>query len=398
MDEQIDIIKEINNDFFDIIIEYWQYLHENPELSFNEKNTSEFIAKQLKYNNFKVLEVSESNSVIGIIEGSKPGKTIGIRAELDALPIFEKTSLKFKSKHEGIMHACGHDIHMASLLGTALILNKLKSNIHGKIMLIFESGEEQIPGGALGIINSDIFKNAKPNAMLAFHILPELAAGKSGFCEGQYMASGDEIYIVVKGKGGHAALPNTTINPIILASKTLLDLKEFIDNESPKNIPSILSFGKVIADGATNIVPSEVRIEGTLRTMDEKWRLKVHSAITNIAKETCKAMGGDCEIEIRKGYPSVNNDIELTRITKQLTEQYLGVNNVVQLNKRMTTDDFAYFSQIIPSVFFRMGAGFEGIDSYSLHSPSFVANGDILKYSPGLLAWISINLHKLIKH
>ena len=242
------------------------------------------------------------------------------------------------------------------------------------------------------IINSDIFKDYNPKAMIAFHILPELAAGKSGFCEGQYMASGDEIYLLIKGKGGHAALPHSTINPIILASKVLLDLKEFIDNKTPKEIPTILSFGKINAEGATNVIPNEVRIEGTFRTMDEKWRLAAHSEIEKIAKKTCQSMKGDCEIEIRKGYPSVFNNPDLTRKIKQLSAQYLGASNVVDLDKRMTSDDFAYFSQIIPSVFFRMGVGFEGIESFSLHNPSFIANEEVLKHSPGLMAWISINL------
>jgi len=392
MENEIDLIKGINKEINDKVVGFWHYFHENPELSFNEKETSAFIAETLMHNNIEVHQGIGENGLIGIIKGGNPGDSIGIRAELDALPISEKTSLDFKSKHQGVMHACGHDIHMASLLGTALILNKLKSELQGNILLIFEQGEEQLPGGAMKIINSDIYKAYNPKVMIAFHILPELAAGKSGFCEGQYMASGDEIYLVIKGKGGHAALPHSTINPIILASKVILDLKEFIDNETPKEIPTILSFGKINAEGATNIIPNEVRIEGTFRTMDEKWRLAAHSMIEKIAKDTCKSMKGDCEIEIRKGYPSVFNSPDLTRKIKQLSVQYLGASNVVDLEKRMTTDDFAYFSQIIPSVFFRMGVGFEGIESYSLHNPSFIANGEVLKHSPGLMAWISINL------
>lgn len=392
MENQIDLIKEINKEINDKVIGFWHYFHENPELSFNEKKTSAFIAETLKSNNIEVHQGIGGNGLIGVIRGVKNENSIGIRAELDALPICEKTSLDFKSKNQGVMHACGHDIHTASLLGTALILNKLKSNLPGNVLLVFEPGEEQLPGGAMEIINSDIFKAYNPKAIIAFHILPELSTGKSGFCEGQYMASGDEIYLVIKGKGGHAALPHSTINPIILASKVLLDLKEFIDNKTPKEIPSILSFGKMNAEGATNVIPNEVRIEGTFRTMDEKWRLVAHSEIEKIAKNTCRSMKGDCEIEIRKGYPSVFNNPELTRKIKQLSAQYLGASNVVNLDKRMTTDDFAYFSQIIPSVFFRMGVGFEGIESYSLHNPSFIANGEVLKHSPGLMAWISINL------
>ena len=390
----IDSINEHSSSFLGETRGYWRHLHANPELSFNEKQTALFIAKILKENNITVHEGINGNGLIGIIEGHKPGKTIGIRAELDALPINESNNLDFISTNTGVMHACGHDIHMASLLGTAIIINRLKAELNGKILLIFESGEEQIPGGAKQIIDSNIFQNNFPDAMLAFHVLPELTAGKAGFREGQYMASGDEIHITVKGKGGHAALPHTTINPIMISSQLLLNLKHFIDNETPNNIPSILSFGKVIANGATNVIPNEVQIEGTFRTMDEDWREKAHSLIEKISKDTCQTLGGDCSIDIRKGYPSIYNNSEMTRKIRVLTEQFLGASNVVDLDRRMTTDDFAYFSHIIPSVFFRLGVGYDNEDNHQLHSSTFTANQEILNYSSGLLAWLSFSLSK----
>jgi amidohydrolase len=394
MENLLEIVKNKSKDVIEITKSFWYHLHSNPELSFHERNTASFISKVLIDHNIDVYEGLNGHGLIGIINGGLPGKTIGIRAELDALPIIEETNLDIASLNKGNMHACGHDIHMASLLGTAIIINQLKANICGKFLFIFESGEEQLPGGAKHIIDSNIFQSNLPDVMIAFHVLPELIAGKAGFFEGQYMASGDEVYITVKGKGGHAALPLTTINPILISSKLLLNLKEFIDNESPSNIPSILSFGKFIANGATNIIPNDVQIEGTFRTMDEDWRSKAHIQIEKISKETCKTLGGDCIVEIRKGYPSIYNNPEICRKMKELTQQYLGNSNVIDLERRMTTDDFAYFSQIMPSVFFRLGAGFDNGKKHQLHSSTFVANEEILNHSSGLLSWISLNLTK----
>ena len=397
MENLIDSIKKQSEDQYEQIILFRRYLHANPELSFQEKTTASYVTKILNENNIPVFEGIEGNGVIGIIEGKTKGKTIGIRAELDALPIVESTSLGYSSINNGVMHACGHDIHMASLLGTAIIINNLRANLNGKILLIFESGEEQIPGGAKSIIDSNIFKQNIPDTMLAFHVLPELVTGKAGFREGQYMASGDEVFITIKGKGGHAAIPEKTINPIIISSQLILNLKDFIDKETPSQIPTILSFGKIQANGATNVIPNEVYIEGTFRTLDEDWRLKAHLRIEEISKKTCLSFGGDCEIEIRQGYPSIYNNPELTRMTKEITMQYLDPSNVIDLDRRMTTDDFAYFSQIIPSVFFRMGIGFENNCNYQLHSSTFLANEEILKHSSGLLAWISFNLSSKLK-
>jgi amidohydrolase len=392
MENLLSQVKENSEHLFEQIKGFRRHIHANPELSFQEKQTSLFVAEILKANNIPVYEKVGGNGLIGIIEGKTSGKTIGIRAELDALPITENNLLDFSSVNPGVMHACGHDIHMASLLGTAILLNTNKENLKGKILLVFEPGEEQLPGGASRIIESDPFKQNLPDIMLAFHVLPELTTGKAGFCAGQYMASGDEVYITVKGKGGHAALPKTTINPILIASRLVLDLYDLIEKESPKQTPTILSVGKIQANGATNVIPNELFIEGTFRTMDEDWRYKAHSLIKETTEKVCKSFGGGCEIEIRKGYPSIYNNIELTGKVKDIATQYLGFSNIIELDKRMTTDDFAYFSQKIPSVFFRMGTGFEENSNYQLHSSAFIANEDTLKYSMGLLAWISMNL------
>jgi amidohydrolase len=289
------------------------------------------------------------------------------------------------------MHACGHDIHMASAIGVGLIMHWLRNHWNGRVILVFESGEEQLPGGAMAILDSAEFKSIFPDIMFGLHVLPEMEVGKVGFCSGRYMASGDEVYLTVKGKGGHAALPHTLIDPVVIASNIILNLQTIVSRSAPALVPTVLSFGKVEANGATNVIPNEVKIEGTFRTMDEGWRGKAHSLIEAKANGIARSMGGSCEVEIRKGYPSVYNNPALTEKAKKLAVELLGFDKVVDLEPRMTTDDFAYFSQQIPSVFFRIGVGFPKSEHFQLHSSSFIANEDSLQTSIPLLAWLILN-------
>jgi len=392
MNSLLESLKKSSEELYETTLNNCRYIHMNPELSFNETNTSNFVAKILIENGIKVFKDFSGTSVIGIVEGSSKGDTIGFRAELDALPINENSGCEFSSKNSGAMHACGHDIHSSTLLTAAILLQNYKESLKGSVVFVFESGEEQLPGGAKSIIESEVFKRVLPNKMVGFHILPELEAGKAGFREGRYMASGDEIYLTVKGKGGHAALPQTLVDPIVIAANLIISLQQLISRKAPPLVPSVLSFGKLYADGATNIIPDKVEIAGTFRTMDEKWRQEAHIFIEQIAQSTAKGMGGECIVEIRKGYPSIFNNIELTKKVANLTEEFLGNENVKILEPRMTTDDFAYFSQMMPSVFFRLGVGFENNKKYQLHNSEFVANEAILKFSPGLLAWLTISI------
>jgi len=390
--QHLEYIKTQSHSITGSTIAHWQHLHALPELSFNEVNTSQYIANQLDSYGIEWHRVRNSTSIIGIIRGKGIGRTVGIRAELDALPLTELGNSEHASRNNGVMHACGHDIHMATLLSAGYILKELKEQLEGQVLLIFESGEEQLPGGANAILHSDFFNRHKPDAMLALHVLPELKAGQAGLAEGRYMASGDEIHLTVKGKGGHAALPHTLIDPVVMASSLILSLQQVISRNAPALIPSVLSFGKVVANGATNIIPDEVHIEGTFRTMDENWRSEAHKHIEQICLNTCRAAGGDCVVDIRSGYPAVFNNVGLTRQVRGLLSGYLGDANIATLEPRMTTDDFAFFSQAIPSVFFRIGVGFSDTPPYQLHSPTFKANGEALRSSPGLLAWVVMGL------
>jgi amidohydrolase len=289
------------------------------------------------------------------------------------------------------MHACGHDVHMANLVGVAKVLWQIRSELHGKVLLIFQPGEELLPGGALEIIRSEVFQKNLPDAMLGLHILPELKAGVVGFRPGPYMASGDEVYITVKGKGGHAALPHTLIDPVLIASHIVVGLQQVVSRKAPSNIPTVLSFGKITGRGANNVIPNDVEIEGTFRTMDEEWRSRAHTEIKNIAIGIAKGMGADCIVDIRKGYPALTNDMELTQLASQLAISYLDKQSVIELPLRMTTDDFAHYANEIPSVYFRVGSGYDNVEVSNLHSSKLNVNEYVLEHSIGLSAWLIYN-------
>lgn len=383
----IETIRNISTQHIRNVINLRRELHRFPELSFQEVNTAKRIEEELKSIGVPFVTSVNGTGVIGIIEGGSTGKTLAIRAELDALPINEETGLEFSSIYPGVMHACGHDVHMANLIGVAKTLWEIRSKLKGKILLVFQPGEELLPGGALGVIESEVFQNNFPDVMLGLHILPELPLGTVGFKSGFYMASGDEVYITVHGKGGHAALPHTLIDPVLISSHIIVALQQVVSRKGPSSVPSVLSFGKITSNGANNVIPNEVFIEGTFRTMDETWRKKAHQEIEQIATGIAKGMGGECDVEIRQGYPTLFNNPELTRFAADVAEEFLGSERVVELPIRMTTDDFAHYAARIPSVYFRVGAAIEG-QSSSLHSAKLVISEDIFEHSVGLTALI----------
>ncbi len=306
-----------------------------------------------------------------------------------AIPIEEKNNVKYRSKNTGVMHACGHDVHTSSLLGAAKILNELKNEFSGTVKLIFQPGEEKAPGGALLMIKEGVLENPKPEKIFAQHVFPSLEVGKVGFRGGKYMASTDEIYLTVKGKGGHAAMKGTYVSPLLIASKILLELEK---NFSKNKIPTVLAFGRMHAYGATNVIPDEVKIDGTLRTMDEKWRKQAQKIISSVCKSVAKKMKGNCEVNILNGYPALVNDNETTALAKKSAEEFLGKKNVVNLDLRMTGEDFSFFAQKIPACFYRLGTGnkSKGITS-GVHTPTFDIDESALKTGMGLMAWIAIS-------
>ena len=383
-------IKNLAAKYASEIIGIRRYLHANPELSEKEFNTADFICKTLDDYGISYTRNVGGNGIVAKIEGQQPQvSTLALRADMDALPINELNDCDYKSQNPGIMHACGHDVHMASLLGAAKILNEVRTDFEGTLRIIFQPSEEKFPGGALAMINDGVLKNPEPARIYGQHVLPTLEVGKVGFKAGRYMASTDEVYLTVKGRGGHAATPELNIDPVLIASHIIVALQQVVSRAASPEVPTVLSFGRVVADGRTNIIPSEVKIDGTFRTFDENWRAKAHEKISSIAKGIAESMGGSCDVFIDKGYPFLVNDELATSEAKALAQQYLGPENVVDLDQRMTAEDFAYFTQQRPSTFFRIGTKTKGKDVTNLHTAQFDIDEEALHDGMGLMAYLA---------
>ena len=386
-------ISDLSNSFFNEALLIRRELHMHPELSFQEFNTSDFLAKKLDEFGISYNQGYVKTGIVAKIEGRNPHKkVIALRADMDALPVEEKNQLSFRSKEKGVMHACGHDIHMNCVLGASKILKKLSNQFEGTILIIFQPGEELLPGGARLMIDEGALNDPKPDAVLALHVQPDLPAGVVGFRPGKYMASNDEIYINIKGKGGHAAMPHNIIDPVLIASHIIVSLQQIVSRNTDISIPTVLSFGKIIGEGATNVIPDEVKLEGTFRTTDEKWRKEVHKKIKSISQAIAESMGGVCEVEIRNGYPALVNDHKLTVDFISRAEEFLGKQQVKELGIRMTSEDFAFYSQKYPSCLFRLGVGSHPDKPQTfLHTSGFVADEESLKTGIGLLAWLALS-------
>ena len=368
-----------------------RHIHSYPELSFEEYETSAFIKKELDKMGIQYSEMA-GTGIVSLINGRNPEtRVVALRADIDALPIVEANDVPYKSQNEGVMHACGHDVHTTSMLGATQILNDLKENFEGTIKIIFQPGEEKLPGGASLMIKEGVLQNPMPGSIIGQHVMPLIPAGKVGFKSGMYMASADEIYMTINGKGGHSAMPENNIDPVLIASHIIVALQQIVSRNASPKIPSVLSFGKVIAEGATNVIPNEVKIEGTFRTLDEKWRLRAHEKIKKLAQSLAEGMGGQCDVEIRKGYPFLKNDPEVTQRGKDSAVEYLGEENVLDLDIWMASEDFAWYSQQVNSCFYRLGTGNEakGIVS-GVHTPTFDIDESALEIGAGLMAWLAI--------
>ncbi|MBD1364834.1 amidohydrolase [Mucilaginibacter sp. ZT4R22] len=384
-------IQQLSADIFNDVVANRRHLHSHPELSFHEVETSVFVANKLEELGLEYHKMADTG-LVALIKGDKPSdRVVALRADMDALPILEANDVPYKSQNPGVMHACGHDAHTSSLLGTAKILTQLKSEFGGTIKLIFQPAEEKLPGGASLMIKEGVLENPKPQAVLGQHVMPLIDAGKVGFRAGKYMASTDELYVTVRGKGGHGAQPQQNVDPVIITAHILTALQTIVSRSADPKSPSVLSFGKVIANGATNVIPNEVYLEGTFRTMDEKWRSEAHIKIKKMAEGIAEAMGGSCEFNIMRGYPFLINEEVLTAATRGHAEDYLGKENVLDLDIWMAAEDFAYYSQAADSCFYRLGTRNEarGITS-SVHTPTFDVEEDAFKISTGLMAYLAV--------
>ncbi len=383
-------IQELTKQYLEEIIAIRRHIHNNPELSFEEHNTSAFIKTKLSEKGISFKDGFVKTGILGELKGKNPKKrTIALRADMDALPIKEATNLEFSSRNEGVMHACGHDAHTAALLGTAMVLNELKKEWEGTILLIFQPAEEVFPGGAKLMMEEGLFDEKEPEIIIGQHVLPHMKAGHVGFRSGMYMASGDEVYLKVRGKGGHAAIPHALTDNVLIASHIIIALQQVVSRIVPAQIPTVLSFGKVIANGATNIIPETVEIAGTLRTMNEEWRAKLKEKITEIAQYTARAMGAECVVDIKDGYPVVYNNEGITENAILYSEEYLGKEATEKMDTRMTAEDFGYFSQKYPCTFYRFGVAQENGETGTLHTPQFNLNEDSLEIAAGTMAYLA---------
>ncbi|ALW85082.1 N-acyl-L-amino acid amidohydrolase [Hymenobacter sedentarius] len=366
------------------------HLHAHPELSFEETQTAAFVTRELEKMGLSPRPIANTG-VLALIEGQPGGPTIALRADMDALPIQETNDVPYKSTNPGVMHACGHDVHTASLLGAARILNDLKGEFRGTIKLMFQPGEERLPGGASLMIKEGVLENPKVTSVLGQHVFPHLPAGKVGIRSGRYMASTDELYLTVRGKGGHGAMPEMNLDPVLVAAHIIVAAQQIVSRRASPKIPSVLSFGKIIANGATNVIPNEVYIEGTFRTLNEEWRAEAHQHLRRLCEGLAESMGAVCELEIRHGYPYLENEPVLTARVKAAAEEFLGPENVVELDQWMAAEDFAYFSQAAPACFYRLGTRHEdGRFASSVHTPTFDIDEKALATGPGLMAWLAI--------
>ena len=385
----IDKIKKLAKEYSEEFIAIRHHLHANPELSYQEFETSKFIQNKLK--EFGVpYEVKATTGVVGLIKGKNPdSRVFAIRADIDALPILEENNVPYKSTKKGIMHACGHDVHTTCLLGAARILNELKNEWEGAVKLIFQPGEEKNPGGASYMIKEGVLENPKPSGIIAMHVHTGMPVGKTSFRSGKVMASADELYFTIKGKGGHAASPHLCVDPILIASHLIISLQQVVSRNSNPFNPSVLSITSFQGGATTNVIPNEVKLMGTFRAMDEKWRAEAHRLIEKISKELVHSMGGEIDINIDKGYPAVINNAELNDAVKIKAKEFLGQENVEETELRMGAEDFGYYAQQIPACFYRVGVmnKEKGITS-GVHTPTFNIDENAIEVGMGLMAWL----------
>jgi amidohydrolase len=385
----IEKIKALAKKYSPEFIEVRHHLHANPELSYQEFETSKFIQTRLKEIGIP-FEIKATTGVLGMIKGKNPDKRIiALRADMDALPIKEENNVPYKSKKEGVMHACGHDVHTTCLLGAAKILHELKDEWEGTVKLIFQPGEEKNPGGASLMIKDGVLGNPKPAAIFAMHVHPGLESGKLSFRGGKVMASADELYITIKGKGGHAASPHVTIDPILISSHLIIALQQLISRNNNPFDPSVLSITSFQGGNTTNVIPNEVKLMGTFRAMNEEWRFKAHELIRKLATGLVNSMGGEIDLHIDIGYPAVYNNEELNETAKKKGQEYVGVDKVEETELRMGAEDFGYYAQQIPASFYRIGVmnKEKGITS-GVHTPTFNIDENAIETGIGMMAWL----------
>ena len=387
----VDEIKSLSNAIHREVVDVRRYLHANPELSFEEHETCAFVKKQLDALGISWKAVANTGVLATVTGTMGAGDVIALRADMDALPIQEQNKVPYASQRPNVMHACGHDFHTSSLLGTARILNSLKDKFKGTVKFFFQPGEEVIPGGASHMIRDGVLENPRVSAVIGQHAMPRMPVGKVGLRKGNHMASMDSMFVKIIGRGGHGAQPHMNIDPVVIASHIIIALQQIVSRMAHPGDPTVLSFGKVIANGAINVIPDEVYMEGTFRAMNEAWRDEAHKRMTRMAVQIAESMGATCEFRIQRGYPFLINEERLTTEVRAHAVDYLGAENVLDEEIWMAAEDFAYYSQAADACFYLCGVGNKekGIQS-SLHTPTFDIDEEVLAMSTGLMAYIAL--------
>lgn len=376
---------------FDEVRSVRRHLHRRPELSFSENETAAYLKAKLEAAGIEVSPPYAGTGFVARIYGRSGGRRMALRGDMDALPITEQNEVEYASANPGVMHACGHDVHSACAFGAALLLHQTRDEWTGTVDVVFQPGEEKLPGGA-SLMIADGALHPDLTGIFGQHVFPELEAGKVGFRSGRYMASADELYFTVRGKGGHAALPHKNSDPVVATAAMVTALQQVVARFMPPDLPAVLSIGRIIADGATNVIPNTVEVAGTFRTFDEDWRSKAHERIAQTARETCAAFGVEVDVDIRKGYPFLVNDEGLTAKAVDAARDLLGPENVVDLELRLTAEDFAYYTQHMPGCFYRLGtASPDGRFTSSVHTPTFDIDESALRTGTAMMAWLALS-------
>ena len=393
-----DRVKQLADDVFSDVVRLRRTIHQRPELAFEEHETARLVKETLQpLDGIKLREGVAQTGLVATLDGEKPGPSLLLRADMDALPIHEETGLDFASDHEGVMHACGHDAHTSSLLGTAMILSRMRSQLAGTVRLLFQPSEEKLPGGAKTMIEEGVLEDhahgPAPKAVFGQHVAPDLEAGKIGVRSGMYMASADEVYITVRAEGGHAASPHELRgDAVVAAAQVVTALQSVVSRHRPPGTPSVLSIGRFIADGATNVIPETARLEGTFRAMDEEWRFRAHALIERVAAHTAEAHGAQAEVTLQTGYPALYNHEAETQIVHEAAQKYVGKENTVTLDRWYAGEDFAYYLQKRPGAFYRLGTRNENCDIvHGLHTPCFDIEEEALRTGSGFMAFLALH-------
>ena len=387
-----DRIRPLADEAFGDVVRVRRALHRRPELGFEEHETAALIARELRALGVEPIEGVARTGVVAHIEGERSGPTVALRADIDALPITEATGLDYASEREGVMHACGHDAHTAMLLGAARVLTEMRGELAGTVRLLFQPSEEKLPGGATVMIEDGALgamgDAAAPTRIFGQHVFPELPSGTLGVRAGAFMASADELYLTVHGQGGHAAAPHTLVDPVLAQAHILTALQSVIARNRPPGVGSLLSFGRVEAEGATNVIPDAVRLVGTFRSMDEDWRFQAHRLIERVATHTAEALGATCEVRIEVGYPALHNDAAAAAYARETAVALVGEDRVIDLPAWYASEDFAWYTQRLPGAFTVLGVG--GPGAAGLHTPLLDLDEAAMRTGTAFLAALAL--------